>query len=110
MRAGACHNTEKSGALLAAQAIFVVVDTFALDHGWARYPIVASMLILLLGAMTVMANLRSTTGMYDAARRADSVRGVFDMVMARNLRFNLALDLTYLAIALLGLPALAFLR
>ncbi len=36
MRAGASHNTEKSVALLGAQAIFVVVDTFALEHGWAR--------------------------------------------------------------------------
>ncbi|HXC56743.1 MAG TPA: hypothetical protein VNU97_15705 [Rhizomicrobium sp.] len=110
MRDGASHNTEKSGALLAAQAIFVVVGTFALDHGWPRYPVVGSMLLLLAGAMTVMANLKGTTGMYSTAQaQSDPVRGVFEMVLRRSMRFNLALYLTYVAIGLLGLAALTFL-
>ena len=38
LRSSASHNTEKSGALLGAQGIFVVVNIFALDHGWPRKP------------------------------------------------------------------------
>ena len=106
MRAGASHNTEKSGALLSAQAIFVVVDIFALDHGWPNRTIIASMLALLLGAMIVMANLKGATGMY----AGDPVPGVFDMVLRRSLRFNLALYLTYLSILLLGFAAIRILR
>ena len=30
------HITQKSGALLAAQAIFLVVVTYGMDHGWTR--------------------------------------------------------------------------
>jgi hypothetical protein len=107
MRDGASHNTEKSGALLAAQAIFVVVDIFALDHGWPRYPILASMLVLLTGAMIVMANLKGATGMYgQKSGQSDPVRGVFEMILRRSLRFNLALYLTYCSIVLLGFAAL----
>ncbi len=106
MRTGASHNTEKSGALLGAQAIFVVVDIFALDHGWPNRTIIASMLTLLAGAMIVMANLKGATGMYTG----DPVTGVFHMVLRRSLRFNLALYLTYASILLLGFAALSVLR
>jgi len=41
LRWGAGHNTEKSGALLGAQAIFVVVDTFVLDRGWPKSIVLA---------------------------------------------------------------------
>ncbi len=106
MRVGASHNTEKSGALLSAQAIFVVVDIFALDHGWPNRTIIASMLALLAGAMIVMANLKGATGMY----AGDPVRGVFQMVLRRGLRFNLALYLTYISILLLAFAAIGILR
>jgi hypothetical protein len=43
LRTSASHNTEKSGALLGAQGIFVVVDIFAVDHGWPRAAILASL-------------------------------------------------------------------
>jgi hypothetical protein len=108
MRDGASHNTEKSGALLAAQAIFVVVATFALDHGWPRYPIVAAILLLLAGAMVVMANLKGATGMYGTGPQ-DPARGVFEMVLRRSLRFNIALYMTYLSILLMMAGALSFL-
>src|SRR5580658_9712926 len=60
LRWGAAHNTEKSGALLAALAIFVVVDTFLLEHGWARMPIMISLFLLLAATLVLITNLRST--------------------------------------------------
>jgi hypothetical protein len=38
---GMQHNTDKAGALLAAQDIFAVACTFAIDHGWPRLPALA---------------------------------------------------------------------
>src|SRR6185437_4215387 len=57
------HNTEKAGALLAAQGIFIVADTFALDHGWPKIQILVSLVSLVVGAFLVMSILRSTMRM-----------------------------------------------
>jgi hypothetical protein len=111
-RDGAQHNTAKSGGLLAAQAIFLVVDTFALDHGWPRPLVAASMLIVLAGALLVMANLRGTMHPLTQSPTGSSARAraSFDLVLRRSLRFNIALYLTYVSIILLAIAALTFLK
>jgi hypothetical protein len=112
-RDGASHNTAKSGALLGAQGIFVVVDIFALDHGWPRNLVLAATLVMLAGSLIVMTNLRGTLSPYrntPDGPPVDAVRRVFMLVLTRSLRFNVALYLTFLSIVLLALAALAFLR
>jgi hypothetical protein len=44
---GMQHNTEKAGALLAAQGIFAVACTFGIDHGWPKFLAVPAILLLL---------------------------------------------------------------
>jgi hypothetical protein len=115
-RDGAQHNTAKSGALLGAQGIFVVVDIFALDHGWPRLPVLAAMLTMLAGALLVMANLRGTLSPYQrsaASKDADGMataRATYALVHARSLRFNVALYLTFVSVLLLAISALTLLR
>ncbi|MBV9542339.1 MAG: hypothetical protein JO167_13840, partial [Alphaproteobacteria bacterium] len=53
------HITQKSGALLAAQAIFIVVDTYGLDHGWPHLAVLISIVALILSALILMINLRT---------------------------------------------------
>ena len=108
LRASASHNTEKSGALLGAQGIFVVVDIFAIDHGWPRGAILEPLLLLLAGALVVMTNLRSTLGAYGRAERTDSARAIFNMILSRTIRFNIALYLTFVSILLLVVASLGF--
>src|ERR1700743_2693160 len=64
LRGAVQHNTEKAGALLAAQGIFTVADTFALDHSWPQTPILASLGCLIVGTFLAMSILRSTMRMY----------------------------------------------
>jgi len=109
LRANASHNTEKSGALLGAQGIFVVVDIFAMDHGWTKAAILPALLLLLVGALVVMTNLRGTLAVYRPAASpapGGHARAVFGLVLSRTLRFNIALYLTFLSIILLGMAAL----
>lgn len=109
MRGGVQHNTEKAGALLAAQGIFTVADTFALDHGWPRILILISLGCLIVGTFLVMSILRSTMRMYrHPAERADPVRQIFALLLSRMVRFNSALYLTFLSILLLGIAAASF--
>ncbi|HEY1631521.1 MAG TPA: hypothetical protein VGF56_09405 [Rhizomicrobium sp.] len=106
LRGGAQHNTEKAGALLAAQGIFTVADTFALDHGWPQTSILVSLGCLITGAFLAMSILRSTMRMYrHKAGLHDPVRMIFDMLISRMVRFNIALYLTFLSILLLALAA-----
>ena len=110
-RSGAEHNTAKSGALLGAQGIFVVVDVFALDHSWPKGPVLAAMFVMLLGSLIVMVNLRGTLSpfMFSGKRApADAARGTFELVLVRSIRFNIALYLTFLSILLLAAAALTF--
>jgi hypothetical protein len=110
-RNGAQHNTAKSGALLGAQGIFVVVDIFAIDHGWPKGTVLASLLLMLAGSLLVMANLRGTLGSYrqvPGRPQRDTAQSVFELVLLRSARFNLALYLTFLSIALLFVAALLF--
>ena len=107
LRNSATHNTEKSGALLAAQGIFVV-DIFAIDNGWPRTIVLTSLVLLVTASLVVMTNLRSTLGAYlntQAAPARDPTSHIFAMIMSRTIRFNVALYLTFLAIILLGAVA-----
>jgi hypothetical protein len=103
------HNTEKAGALLAAQGIFIVADTFALDHGWPKIPVLVSLVSLVVGAFLVMSILRSTMRMY--RRRTEGVepiRAIYKLLISRMIRFNSALYLTFLSILLLAVAAMSF--
>jgi len=109
LRGGVQHNTEKAGALLAAQGIFTVADTFALDHGWPKIPILISLGSLVTGTFLAMSILRSTMRMYrHAPDDADPVRMIYAMLMSRMIRFNAALYLTFLSILLLAIAAMSF--
>jgi len=103
------HNTEKAGALLAAQGIFTVADTFALDHGWPKIPILVSLVSLVVGAFLVMSILRSTMRMYRRPTEGgEPVRAIYNLLISRMIRFNSALYLTFLSILLLAIAAMSF--
>ncbi|HWD26457.1 MAG TPA: hypothetical protein VG387_04785 [Rhizomicrobium sp.] len=108
LRWSAGHNTEKSGALLGAQAIFVVVDTFVLDRGWPRGAVLAALFLVLAAALILMTNLRSTMMAYRQSEDVDPNRHIFGMLLARTVRFNLALYMTFLSILFLGAAAWRF--
>jgi hypothetical protein len=105
------HMTGKSGALLQAQGIFVVVATYALDKGWPAYLALSSMLLLIVAALAVMTNLRTVFIGIDA-NQATGERAEFENVVRtaqltswRGVLFNLALYLTFLSVLLLGIGA-----
>ncbi len=103
------HNTEKAGALLAAQGIFIVADTFALDHGWPKIQILVSLVSLVVGAFLVMSILRSTMRMYrHRVEGAEPIRAIYNLLISRMIRFNSALYLTFLSILLLAIAAMSF--
>ena len=109
LRDGVQHNTEKAGALLAAEGLFIVADTFALDHGWPKLPILISLSSLVASAFLVMSILRSTMRMY--RHRVEGLapaRLVYDLLLSRMIRFNLALYLTFTSVLLLAIAALSF--
>ena len=101
------QNTEKSGALLAAQAIFLVVETFVLDRGWPKAITLAALFLMLLATLLLMTNLR-TAWWNRRMAKADwtSVQThIFNTVISRALRFNIALYMTFLSIILLVVAA-----
>jgi hypothetical protein len=103
------HNTEKAGALLAAQGILIVADTFALDHGWPRVTILTSLISLVAGSFLVMSILRSTMRMYRHGNGSvDPARLIYRLLLSRMVRFNGALYLTYLSVLLLGIAAINY--
>jgi hypothetical protein len=108
LRWSAGHNTEKSGALLGAQAIFVVVDTFVLDRGWPRGAVLAALFLVLAAALILMTNLRSTMMAYRQKEDVEPNRHIFSMLLSRTIRFNLALYMTFLSILFLGAAAWRF--
>jgi hypothetical protein len=103
------HNTEKAGALLAAQGILIVADTFALDHGWPKIPILVSLISVVVGAFLVMSILRSTMRMYrPRTGGGEPIRLIYHLLISRMIRFNSALYLTFLSILLLAIAAMSF--
>jgi hypothetical protein len=105
------HITQKSGALLAAQAIFIVVDTYGMDHGWPRAAVLVSVVALVLSALIIMINLR-TVYMAAATDTADpaemeraSLMQIGKLAGTRGARFNIALYLTFLSVILMGFGA-----
>jgi hypothetical protein len=105
------HITQKSGALLAAQAIFLVVDTYGLDHGWPHLAVLISIIALVLSTLILMINLR-TVYMEAASDTADpaqleraSLMQIGRLAGTRGARFNVALYLTFLSVVLMGFGA-----
>jgi hypothetical protein len=99
---GIVHNTGKSGALLAAQGMFAVVGTYAMEHGWPVVLILPAMVLLLSGALLAMTILRSTAGTFHPGADQDAVTAqMFALVVARMIRFNLALYMTFVSVILL---------
>ena len=106
------HLTQKSGALLAAQAIFLVVETYGIDHGWPRAVVLVSVLTLVFAALLVMSNLRSvwfTSPISDdrTALERKAIEQIARLAAIRGARFNVALYLTFLSVVLLGFGAVA---
>jgi hypothetical protein len=104
------HMTGKSGALLQAQGIFVVVATYALDKGWPSWIALSSMLLLIVAALAVMTNLRTVFIGIDpdeTGERAEfeNVVRTAQLTARRGVLFNLALYLTFLSVLLLGIGA-----
>lgn len=106
------HMTGKSGALLQAQGIFVVVATYALDKGWPVYLVLSSMLLLIVAALALMTNLRTVFIGIDpdepTGERAEfeNVVRTAQLTSRRGVVFNLALYVTFLSILLLGIGAI----
>lgn len=99
---GIVHNTAKSGALLAAQGMFAVVGTYAMEHGWPVALVLPAMVLLLSGALLAMTILRSTAGNYRPGADQEAVAAqMFALVIARMIRFNLALYMTFVSVILL---------
>jgi hypothetical protein len=107
LRWSAGHNTEKSGALLGAQAIFVVVVTFVLDRGWPKTLTLASLFLLLAAALILITNPRSTMRAWQLLDHGENgpQQHMYAMVMSRTIRFNIALYMTFLSIILLATAA-----
>lgn len=101
------HLTGKSGALLTAQGMFVVVAIYALDHGAARGVTLSAVLLLVVAALVVMTNLRSVYISPDD--EVDAGAAELQIVIAaalttsrRGATFNIALYLSFIAIAMMG--------
>lgn len=105
------HLTQKSGALLAAQALFIVVDTWGMEHDWPRVAVVVSIVSLVSAALIVLTLLRS---FYLPSPRVDDpetvvleeIFAVARIMASRAARFNIALYLTFLSVVLLGFGAI----
>lgn len=103
------HMTGKSGALLQAQGLFIVIATYALDQHWPLA--LAAMLLLIVSALAVMTNLRTVfiglrpdeTG-FERAETENVVRTAL-VASARGARFNICLYLTFLSVVLIGIGA-----
>ncbi len=104
---GMQHNTEKAGALLAAQGIFAVACTFGIDHGWPKLFSVPAILLLLIGALLLISMLRSTAAPFTRGS-GNVARIAFDLLVSRMIRFNLALYMTFVSILLLAVSAISF--
>lgn len=105
------HLTQKSGALLAAQAIFIVVETYGIDHGWPKFVVMVSVLALVVAVLIVLTNLRSV---YFSPVACDnptefemqSLTLATAVLTSRSARFNVALYLTFFSVILLGIGAI----
>jgi hypothetical protein len=105
------HLTQKSGALLSAQAIFLVFQSYGIDHGWSRNVVLISMLMLMFAAMLVMSNLRSvwlpSSGKSDGQGVPEHIAIVqlSNLTSMRGARFNVALYLTFFSVTLMAIAA-----
>jgi hypothetical protein len=98
------HNTHKSGALLGAQGIFVVVCTYALDHGWPRPVALAALFLLIAGSLLIISTLKSTGVAFQAEPEVFNMR-VIDLLLSRVVRYNIALYMTFGSLILLAAGA-----
>src|SRR5262249_4756173 len=104
------HLTQKAGALLAAQAIFIVVNTWGIEHGWPRFVMLVSVILLVVSALVVLTLLRSVympaPKTDDAATFAfEDIISIARILTSRAARFNVALYMTFLSVILLGIGA-----
>ena len=110
------HITSKSGALLQAQGLFVVVATFLLNNGWTRILALTAIVLLTLSALAILTNLR-TVLISGPPSHTPSTETEIEIVVRtamlasrRGAVFNLALYLTFLALILLGAAAATLLE
>lgn len=101
---GVQHHTHKSGALLGAQGIFVVVSTYAMDHGWPKGAALAAILLLLGGSLLIMTTLISNGAVFSGDPSTYGRKALF-VLLGRIVRFNIALYLTFVSVILLAIGA-----
>jgi hypothetical protein len=109
MHENLAHMTGKSGALLQAQGLFMVIATYALGEGWPLA--LPAMLLLIVSALAVMTNLRTVfiglgSGETDAERaEIENIVQTSLVASSRGARFNLCLYATFLSVVLIGIGA-----
>jgi len=108
------HITSKSGALLQAQGLFVVVAAFLLTRGWTRTLALTAIVLLMLSALAILTNLR-TVLISDPRPRSDGKDTEIEIVVRtallasrRGAVFNIALYVTFMSVLLLAAAALSF--
>jgi len=110
------HITGKSGALLQAQGLFVVVAAFLLTQGWPKALALAAIVLLTVSALAILTNLR--TVLIDTTMPQKRGRDMEIEIVVKTARlgarraavFNIALYLTFLSILLIGMAAVSLLR
>ena len=105
------HITSKSGALLQAQGLFVVVAAFFLTRGWPKALALTAIVLLTISALAILTNLR--TVLIDVPTPHKSSRDTEIEIVVKTARlgarraavFNIALYLTFLSVLLLAIAA-----
>lgn len=103
------HMTGKSGALLQAQGLFMVIASYALEKGWPLA--LAAMLLLIVSALAVMTNLRTVfiglepSDMETGRAEIENVVRTARLASWRGALFNICLYLTFLSVVLIGAGA-----
>jgi hypothetical protein len=110
------HITSKSGALLQAQGLFVVVATFLLTRGWTRAFALVAIVLLTVSALAILTNLRTVLIGGVPSRNENEDPEIEIAVQTARLAarrgavFNVALYLTFLALMSLGVAVVSLLR
>jgi hypothetical protein len=115
MNANLEHITSKSGALLQAQGIFVVVAAFLLTRGWTKILALTAIVLLTVSALAILTNLR--TVLIDAPAEQKHNRDAEIEIVVKTARlgsrraavFNIALYLTFLSLLFIGMAAVILL-
>jgi hypothetical protein len=98
------HNTTKSGALLAAQGIFALVDTSEFHHPgeMAQLLLWISLVLLLGSALLLLVNMWGSIKPFRPHLASQRNRLLFEIILMRTVMFNVSLAVTFCSVVLLG--------